>query len=491
MKPYIKIHEDDNVVVVLADFSKGESVGDVLLHEDIGQGHKVATKVIAIGEDVIKYGYPIGKATKVINKGDFVHTHNTCTKLDDLNEYTYQPKFETVETDTMNKAVKLYRRKNGDVGIRNELWIVPTVGCVNSTAQRMIDVYKKQNPNQEIDNIFVFGHNYGCSQMGDDLENTKISLQSIVKHPNAGGVLVLGLGCENNQLSSFKESLGEYDEERIKFLESQNVEDEIAEGVSILKDLYRLMSKDERVEGKLSELKIGLECGGSDGLSGITANPLLGVFSDYVNYHGGTTVLTEVPEMFGAETILMNRAQDENVYHKIVKMVNDFKQYYKDHGQVIYENPSPGNKKGGITTLEDKSLGCTQKAGHAKVVDVVRVGEKITKSGLNLLSAPGNDLVATTSLGIIGCHLVLFTTGRGTPFGGFIPTVKISTNSELAAKKKHWIDFDAGQLTEATSMDGLFDQFVSYIVGVVNGDKTNNEINNAREIAIFKSGVTL
>lgn len=491
MKPYIKIHEEDNVLVALTDFFKGETIAEVFLLEDIGKGHKVAVEDIEVGEDIIKYGAPIGRATQLIKKGAFVHTHNTITKLDDVNEYTYRPCFEIVETDIENKNVHIYRRKNGDIGIRNELWIIPTVGCVNSTAQKIVETFKGLHDTNEIDGIFVFGHNYGCSQMGDDLENTKVSLQSIAKHPNAGGVLVLGLGCENNQLGSFVESLGEYDQERIKFLESQNVENEIEEGVKILETLYTIMKADQRVEGNLSELKIGLECGGSDGLSGITANPLLGVFSDYVNYHGGITVLTEVPEMFGAETILMNRAKDEGVYHKIVEMVNDFKLYYKNHGQVIYENPSPGNKKGGITTLEDKSLGCTQKAGLAKVVDVVHVGDKITQKGLNLLSAPGNDLVATTSLGIVGCHLVLFTTGRGTPFGGFVPTVKISTNSELANKKKHWIDFDAGQLTEAVSMDVLLEQFIEYIVEIINGIKTNNEKNNAREIAIFKSGVTL
>lgn len=491
MKPYIKIHEGDNVLVVLANYAKGETVADVVLLEDIEKGHKVAIVDIKEGEDVIKYGAPIGKATQLIKKGSAIHTHNTITKLDDVNEYTYEPQFETVETDIEDKTIQIYRRKNGDVGIRNELWLVPTVGCINNTANRIAEIFKQKHSIEDIDGVFVFGHHYGCSQMGDDLENTRVSLQGIVKHPNAGGVLVVGLGCENNQMSVFRETLGEYDEERIKFIESQSVDDEIGEGVKQLEILYEQMRKDKRVPGKLSELKIGLECGGSDGFSGITANPLLGVFSDYVNYHGGTTVLTEVPEMFGAEHILMRRAINEEVYHKIVNLINNFKNYYKSHGQVIYENPSPGNKKGGITTLEDKSLGCTQKAGLSKVVDVVRVGEQITKKGLNLLSAPGNDLVATTSLGIVGCHMVLFTTGRGTPFGGFVPTVKISTNSELAQKKKHWIDFDAGQLTGDVSMQDLHLQFIDYISCVASGEYTNNEKNNAREVAIFKSGVTL
>lgn len=491
MNNTLKITEKDNVIVALVDFNKGESVNGITLLDNITRGHKIAAKDISIGEDVIKYGAPIGSATVNIEIGSHVHTHNIKTKLDTINEYEYKPKFEENNNKIPEKEIKIYRRKNGDIGIRNELWIVPTVGCVNNIANKIVEEFKKLNDISQIDGVHVFGHNYGCSQMGDDHENTKVSLQNIVKHPNAGGVLVLGLGCENNQIKEFRETLGEYDNERIMFLESQEVDNEILDGVDILKKLYEQMKNDKREKGKLSELKIGLECGGSDGFSGITANPLVGLFSDYIIGHGGTTVLTEVPEMFGAETILMNRAKNEAVYFKIVEMINDFKTYYKNHGQVIYENPSPGNKKGGITTLEDKSLGCTQKAGVSKVVDVVNVGEYIKVNGMNLLSAPGNDLVATTSLGIIGCHMVLFTTGRGTPFGGFVPTVKISTNSQLANKKKHWIDFDAGKLVGEVSMDELIKIFIDYIIEVINGKETNNEMNNAREIAIFKSGVTL
>lgn len=491
MNNTLKIHDEDHVIVALTDLHMGDRVEGIEVLEEIGKGHKLACKDISEGEDVLKYGAPFGKAICPIKQGQWVHTHNVKTKLDALDEYAYQPKFEQVTSSIEAKEVQIYRRKNGDVGIRNELWIVPTVGCVNSSAQRIIDVFRSQQTTQDIDGVFVFGHTYGCSQMGDDLDNTRISLQSIAKHPNSGGVLVLGLGCENNQLSVFKETLGDFDSERIVFLESQSVEDEIEEGVKLLQQLYEQMKQDKRVKGSLSELKIGLECGGSDGFSGITANPLLGEFSDYINYHGGTTVLTEVPEMFGAETILMNRAQNVEVYTKIVDMVNDFKNYYKSHGQVIYENPSPGNKKGGITTLEDKSLGCTQKAGLSKVMDVVKVGDTLKVKGLNLLSAPGNDLVATTSLGIVGCHMVLFTTGRGTPYGGFVPTVKISTNSELAVKKPNWIDFDAGKLIGQSTMEQLLKEFIEYIVRVVNGEKANNEKNGAREIAIFKSGVTL
>ena len=374
----------------------------------------------------------------------------------------------------------------------NELWIVPTVGCVNGIAQRIKDAFLAEVGELEIDNINVLTHNYGCSQLGEDHINTRIILQNTVKHPNAGGVLVLGLGCENNQVADFKKTLGEYDGERVKFLISQEVDDEIEIGKNILIELYNQMKNDKREEVSISEINFGLECGGSDGLSGITANPMLGYFSDYIIALGGTTVLTEVPEMFGAETLLMERCKDEETFEKCVHMINDFKEYFIKNGQEIYENPSPGNKKGGITTLEDKSLGCTQKSGTSKVVDVLKYGEVLKEKGLNLLSAPGNDLVATTALAAAKCHLVLFTTGRGNPYGGYVPTVKISTNTQLYEKKRKWIDFNAGRIvTENMSFEEITKEFIDYIVSVINGEKTNNEKNRFQEIAIFKSGVTL
>ncbi len=491
MTSILKINKKDNVVVALKDLPKGMVIENLEILDDIPKGHKIALVDIAKEDKIIKYGMPSGYATIDISKGSHVHTHNVKTNLDDIENYQYTPEFTKINIAKPVRKINVYRRKNGDVGIRNELWIVPTVGCVNAVGDIIIERFKAQNDISLIDGLFKFGHPYGCSQMGDDHENTRITLQNIAKHPNAGGVLVLGLGCENNQIDIFRETLGDYDKDRIRFLNSQDVKDEISEGVKILTELFNIMKNDKREEVSISELKIGLKCGGSDGFSGITANPLLGEFSDYLTYYNGTTVLTEVPEMFGAERILMNRANNEMIFHKIVDLINDFKEYYKKHDQVIYENPSPGNKAGGITTLEDKSLGCTQKAGSSNVCDVLKHGETLKSRGLNLLSAPGNDLVATTALGAAGCHMVLFTTGRGTPFGGFVPTVKISTNSEIYEKKPNWIDFNAGKLLEGVSMDCLLDEFIDYLVEVANGRKTNNELNNFREIAIFKSGVTL
>jgi len=384
-----------------------------------------------------------------------------------------------------------YKRANGDAGIRNELWIVPTVGCVNGQAQQIADRFKFENNPTDIDGVEVFKHNYGCSQLGDDHVNTQKALADVINHPNAGGVLVIGLGCENNQIEHLKKFIGDYDSSRVRFLVAQDVDDEVEVGFGILNEIYAVMRSDRRESLPLSELKVGLKCGGSDGFSGITANPLVGAFSDFLIAQGGTTILTEVPEMFGAETLLMERALDKEVFDKTVKLINDFKDYYLQHNLPVYENPSPGNKQGGISTLEDKSLGCTQKGGSATVVDVLEYAERIKKRGLNLLSAPGNDLVASSSLGFSGCQLVLFTTGRGTPFGSFVPTMKISTNSALFNKKKNWIDFNAGQLLEDKTMDELLEEFIGFVIQVASGKKLKHELSGFKEIAIFKTGVTL
>lgn len=504
MKKIIKINGNDNVIIALETLYPGDKINSELLKDnqqitvlqEIPSGHKIAIKPILQGENIIKYGFPIGHASQAIQVGEHVHTHNVKTNLGELDEYQYEPVTSHISSSLPDRDVNLYRRKNGDVGIRNELWIIPTVSCVNGIAEQIRKRFLSEiAKDMELDHAFFDGvhllsHPYGCSQLGADHQTTKTILQDMVKHPNAGGVLVIGLGCENNQLSAFKESLGEYDHERVRFMISQEVEDEIQQGVKYLLEIYQVMKLDRRQTGKLSELKFGLECGGSDGLSGITANPLLGKFSDYVIANGGTSVLTEVPEMFGAETILMSHCINSQIFEKTVNMVNNFKKYFMTYNQPIYENPSPGNKAGGITTLEDKSLGCTQKAGNSNVIDVLEYGERLQKSGLNLLSAPGNDAVATGALAAAGCQMVLFSTGRGTPYGGVVPTVKISTNSTLAQKKKHWIDFDAGQLVNGTPMEKLLEQFINLIVQLANGKQTCNEINEFRDLSIFKNGVT-
>lgn len=496
MKEVLQITESDNVAVALRDYKAGETViigtKEIKVAEDIARGHKIALDVIKPGDNVLKYGYPIGHATIEVLPGQWIHTHNTKTNLSGALEYSYQPKLSPNPFKPEGLTFKGYRRAGGAAGIRNELWIVPTVGCVNGVAEQIMNIFKAETPDLgTIDNTLVLKHGYGCSQLGGDHVNTRTILGNAVKHPNAAGVLVLGLGCENNNLQEFKASLGEFDENRVKFLVSQEVSDEVAEGVKLLKELHAAAQQDQREDIPLSELKIGLKCGGSDGLSGITANPLLGRLSDYMAAQGGTTVLTEVPEMFGAETILMERAADEAVFGKIVDLINDFKKYFEDHDQPVYENPSPGNKAGGITTLEDKSLGCTQKSGISPVMDVLKYGETISRRGLNLLNAPGNDLVASSALAAAGCQLVIFTTGRGTPFGTFVPTMKVSTNTPLFENKRHWIDFNAGSLVEDAEPDEVLRSFLNYIVSVAGGEQLNHEKNGFREIAIFKTGVTL
>ena len=445
---------------------------------NLEDGHKYALRDIKCGEDIIKYGNPIGHATCDIKAGEHVHTHNVKTNLSGNLEYSYDPKFYDTPACPTDRTFMGYVRENGDVGIRNEIWIVNTVGCVNKISQKL----------SELTGARYFPHPFGCSQLGDDQTVTQKILRGMVNHPNAAGVLVLGLGCENNNIDVFKKVLGEYNPDRVKFLNTQDYDDDIEAGVAIINELKKYAAKFERVPVPVSKLRIGLKCGGSDGYSGITANPLVGRLSDKVISHGGSCVLTEVPEMFGAEHLLMQRCESREVFDKTVRLINDFKDYYTRHNQVIYENPSPGNKKGGITTLEEKSLGCVQKGGLSKVVDVLDYGDVLTKNGLSLLNGPGNDIVAITNLMAAGVHIILFTTGRGTPVGAPVPTVKIATNHSLAERKANWIDFDASPTLEGNP---LTDELFEYIVSVAEGKETKNEINNYREISIFKDGVTL
>ncbi len=495
MNRYIKINPSDNVVVAIDALNGGDTLDvegrSITLLQDVPAGHKVALLPLAQGENIIKYGSPIGHARRDIAEGEWVNETNIKTNLEGLLDYSYNPIDTTLDIPMCDKTFNGYRRKNGDVGIRNEIWIIPTVGCVNGVVNELAETLRRETGCKGVDAIVAFPHNYGCSQLGDDHENTRKVLRDMCHHPNAGGILVVGLGCENNQPDAFREFLGDYDTERVRFMVTQKVSDEHEEGMSILRELYTIASQDSRTPVALSELRVGLKCGGSDGFSGITANPLLGVFSDFLIAQGGTSVLTEVPEMFGAETLLMNRCENVELFDKTVHLINDFKAYFIANNQPIYENPSPGNKAGGISTLEEKSLGCTQKCGRSAVKDVLMYGDRITRRGLNLLSAPGNDLVASTALASAGCHLVLFTTGRGTPFGTYVPTVKVSTNTTLFNNKSGWIDFNAGTLVEGETMQALSQRFIDYIVAVANGQFTHNERKGYREIAIFKTGVTL
>jgi len=491
MKEYIKIHENDNVLVAIKEIEKDTVISidgmEITALETIPAGHKMALANIAAGEGVMKYGSCIGNAQTDIKAGQWVHTHNVKTALGDLLEYTYNPVDTTLEAMEASTFMG-YRRSNGKVGIRNEVWIIPTVGCVNAIGSSMAKAARAKYNSED---IIAFEHPYGCSQMGDDEDNTRKILADLINHPNAGAVLVLGLGCENSNIDVLKPYIGDYDKERVRFLVCQEVEDEMEAGEAIIDELVSYVSKFEREPVSVSELIVGLKCGGSDGFSGITANPVVGKFSDLVVRQGGTTILTEVPEMFGAETFLMNRCENEELFEQTVKLINDFKQYYKDNNQTIYENPSPGNKKGGITTLEDKSLGCIQKSGSAAVKGVLSYAQPVENKGLNLLSAPGNDLVASTALAASGAHMVLFTTGRGTPFACPVPTVKISTNSNLAKKKSGWIDFNAGVLVEDQDMNTTAQALFDYVISVANGEKVCSEKAGLQDMAIFKKGVTL
>ena len=490
----IKIHPLDSVAVAVKDLVKGETVSaggeEITVKDGIPAGHKFALRDIPQDENIIKYAYPIGRAKVYIAAGEHVHTHNTKSNLSDIKEYTYTPDFSDLKDETP-KTFMGYKRPDGKVGVRNEIWIIPTVGCVNSVVreiERKSQKYKTGN----IDGIYSFNHPYGCSQLGGDMENTLKYLSGLIKHPNAAGVLVVGLGCENGNIGELKKFLGDTDKTRVKFLVAQNCADEVSEGVKAVKELAEKANEAVREECPASDLVIGLKCGGSDGFSGITANPLLGALSDKIIAMGGSSILTEVPEMFGAETILMNRCRTKEVFDKTVDLINNFKKYFMRYGEKMDENPSPGNKAGGITTLEDKSLGCVQKGGTAPVEDVLFYGEPVRKKGLSLLQAPGNDLVASNALAASGSQIILFTTGRGTPFGCPVPTVKVSSNTALYENKNKWIDFNAGVLLENKSTSELTNEFLDYILKLASGEaRAKAEKSENCELAIFKDGVTL
>ena len=493
MNALLKIRPEDMVAVALRPLKKGETVpyegGSVALTEDLPMGHKAALRDIRKGEPVIKYGYPIGEATEDIPEGAHVHTNNLHTLLKGTLEYTYSP-VPVPEKHIEPATFMGYPRKSGRPGIRNEIWILPTVGCVNDVAQAL---EKKAQclVGGAVEGVYAFTHPYGCSQLGEDQDNTRRALAGLAVHPNAGGVLLLGLGCENSGIAQILPHMGDHDKSRLRTLICQEAEDEIEAGMKLLRELADGMKDDRRVPCPADQLVVGLKCGGSDGLSGISANPTIGRFSDTLTAMGGSTILTEVPEMFGAETILMGRCADEAVFDKTVKLINDFKDYFTSSHMPVYENPSPGNKAGGITTLEDKALGCTQKSGSSPVRDVLSYGERLTEKGLNLLSAPGNDLVASTALAVSGAQMVLFSTGRGTPFGCPVPTVKIASNSPLAQRKKNWIDFNAGRLLDGLTLDQLGQELTDLVLRIASGRKTRSEENGFRDLAIFKKGVTL
>ena len=489
MSKLFKINDKDNVAVALEKLKKGEIIDNIKLLDDIPFGHKVLLNDLKHGENIIKYGNPIGHLTIDCKKGEHIHEHNLKTNLSDIIEYKYcgENEYQPKKCDVTFNG---YLRQDGRAATRNEIWIIPTVGCVNNTAKRLEKI--GQNIiGDGCDGVFAYTHPFGCSQLGDDQENTRKILASLANHPNAGGVLIVSLGCENTNAETFKKYLGEYDEKRIKFLVTQDCENELEKGEKLLKELYSFVKSFKREPIPINKLVVGYKCGGSDAFSGITANVLCGKLTDKLTSFGTSAILTEVPEMFGAEKLLMKRCENEKVFNKCVNMINSFKQYFFSHNQECYENPSPGNHDGGITTLEEKSLGCIQKGGKSVITDVLEYGEHCKKQGLNLLTGPGNDIVSTTNLTAAGANIILFTTGRGTPLGASVPTIKVASNSRLAKRKSNWIDFNAGELIKSNDFENMTEEIFKLLIDIASGRQTKNEQNGYRDISIFKDGVIM
>jgi altronate hydrolase len=490
----VQVAPGDQVAVALRSMEQGEriSVGgyDIQLSTDIERGHKFALRPIAANETVLRYGWPIGTATEAIGIGSHVHSHNLRTNLNAEEPYRYDGPAKPVSIDADSRwRFRGYRRADGSVGTRNQIWIIPTVGCVGRTAERVAAAAARRHLGK-VDDVLAFAHPFGCSQLGDDLDGTARILASLACHPNAGGVVLLGLGCEENQLSALLERIPSVYRQRLRTVSAQLSSDEMEDAARAVDELVDLAVADVREEVGIDALRLGVKCGGSDGFSGLTANPLIGRVADLVTGAGGTAVLTEIPETFGAERILMKRAADEDVFDRLVSTVNRFKRYFLDHGESISENPSPGNIEGGITTLEEKSLGAVQKGGHAIITDVLAYGERLKRPGLTILEAPGNDAVSTTALAAAGATMTLFSTGRGTPLGSPIPTMKIATNHALAIKKPSWIDFDAGSVLDA-GLDATTDALMARVCAIASGELAHNEKNGERDIAIWKRGLTL
>lgn len=489
MSKLFKINNKDNVAVALEELKKGEIIDNIKLLDDIPFGHKVLLNDLKSGENIIKYGNPIGHLTIDCKKGEHIHEHNLKTNLSDIIEYKYcgENEYQPKKCDITFNG---YLRQDGRAATRNEIWIIPTVGCVNNTAKKLEKI------GQDIigdgcDGVFAYTHPFGCSQLGDDQENTRKILAALANHPNAGGVLIVSLGCENTNAETFKKYLGEYNEKRIKFLVTQDCENELEKGEKLLNELYTFVKSFKREPIPINKLVVGYKCGGSDAFSGITANALCGRLTDKLTSFGTSAILTEVPEMFGAEKLLMKRCENEKVFNKCVNMINSFKHYFFSHNQECYENPSPGNHDGGITTLEEKSLGCIQKGGKAVITDVLEYGEHCKKQGLNLLTGPGNDIVSTTNLTAAGANIILFTTGRGTPLGASVPTIKVASNSRLAKRKSNWIDFNAGELIKSNDFENMTEEIFKLLIDIASGRQTKNEQNGYRDISIFKDGVIM
>lgn len=493
--PALQLHPDDDVAVAVSSLARGDRVrvakSIIEVTEDIPAGHKVALRTIADGEVIRKYGWPIGLATRAIDAGSWVHSHNLRTRLsgfdriDGGDERNLAP-LSAVAAETFEG----FRRRDGRVATRNEIWILATVGCVARTAERIARSAMERHAG-EVDGVHALTHPLGCSQLGDDLARTRRLIAALARHPNAGGVLLLGLGCESNQIDALVAELGGVEPARLRTLTAQAVADELDAGLEAVAGLVAVARRDRRESCPVADLRLGLKCGGSDGFSGITANPLVGRVTDRCVAAGGTAILTEIPETFGAEGLLLGRAASSQTRERLAALFRDFRRYFIDHGEPVHENPSPGNIAGGITTLEEKSLGAVQKGGRATVTEALRYADCVSGPGLAVLEAPGNDAVSSTALVAAGATVLLFTTGRGTPLGFPVPTIKIASNSALAARKPSWIDYDAGRILAGVEPGQAADELYELVLATASGRRTRNEINDEREIAIWKQGVTL
>jgi altronate dehydratase len=482
----LTLHPQDNIAVALADIPAGEidSATGVKVLQSVKQGHKIAIAAIGAGQNVLRYGQTIGQATADIVAGEHVHVQNLGMG-EHTNDYAHATEAKPLTAIPDVRTFNGYHRADGSVGTRNYLGILTSVNCSGSVAKFIAEAAEKSGlldafPN--IDGIVPITHGTGCGMSGENegYETLFRTLSGYAQHPNFGGILLIGLGCEVMQVSDLVGGRAIRADGALRYMTIQHeggTRKTIQKGLAELRSIAQLANTATRQPAPVSHLTVGMQCGGSDGYSGITANPALGVASDLLVRHGGTTILSETSEIYGAEHLLTRRAATVAVGEKLIARVRWWEDYTaRNHGEMD-NNPSPGNKRGGLTTILEKSLGAVAKSGSAPLTDVYLFGEKIDKKGFVFMDSPGFDPCSVTGQIASGANLIVFTTGRGS-VSGFMPTpcIKIATNSEMYARMSDDMDINCGDIVSdgATLSDKGRDIFEMFIA-IASGGQTKSE----------------
>ena len=482
----IVLGDKDNVAIAVKSISKDDSIGELGLsaRADIPKGHKIAKRAIPNGEAIFKYGQIIGRSTIDISAGEHVHTHNiefTDHKLG----YEFSTEIQNISNVEINEEFLGYHRDDGTVGTRNYIGILTSVNCSGSVAKFVAEEAEKSGllkRYKNVDGVVPIVHGSGCgmANSGEGYDLLFRTLSGYARNPNFAAILLIGLGCEVMEINDLVGKSRLKSKETFRYMTIQNeggTSRTIERGISTLKELLKYADQCERKPASVSKLTIGLQCGGSDGYSGITANPALGVASDILVQNGGTSILSETPEIYGAEHLLTRRALTEEIGKKLLDRISWWETYTARNGGEMNNNPSPGNKRGGLTTILEKSLGAVAKGGVSPLAGVFEYGEKINTHGFVYMDSPGYDPCSVTGQIASGANIIVFTTGRGS-VSGYKPTpcIKLSTNTSMYRRMSGDMDLDCGDIIEeGVNLEEKGKQIFEQIVRVASGQKTKSE----------------